>query len=213
MSRLGIVLGCALVLAGCGGGSEGHAASEATEHAPAPDAAADAAGEAAHPLAGLDPCVAPEEPLVAGVTLEGGAGRYRVLMVRTTEPVDSVTGSMELSDPPVGFERYRDMSVPLMGWADLPLDSVGAHVTGRVDIADPSAPGVLVLETEGEGVPPRILVRFGAEANRRDVANFEGGYTVWEVRDVGPGGFRGVWRSGVRGPEISGYFCAVRVKG
>ena len=77
------------------------------------------------------------------------------------------------------------------------------------DSEDPQAPGVLVLESSQTGTR-RILLRFGADANRRDDMLFDGAYTVLEVREIAADGFAGNWRSGLRLSRLEGYFCARR---
>ena len=74
---------------------------------------------------------------------------------------------------------------------------------------DPKAPGVLVLES-GRGGKRRILLRLGADANRRDAALFDGAWTVLEVRETAADGFAGSWRSGLRLSRTRGHFCAKR---
>ncbi len=71
-------------------------------------------------------------------------------------------------------------------------------------------PGVIVIERVVGG-PKSILLRLGAEANRRDVQRFDGGYTVLDVRTLSDDSFAGLWRSGVTRNQAEGFFCAVRV--
>ena len=80
---------------------------------------------------------------------------------------------------------------------------------GSLSSEDPASPGVLVIESE-TGASPSILLRLGAEANRRALVRFDGGYTVLTVVEVGVESFSGIWSSGVRGPDSEGFFCATR---
>ena len=99
----------------------------------------------------------------------------------------------------------------LIGTADVALDSVGALVVGDAASTDPTRPGVIVFGS-APGDAPRILMRLGSEANRRDQQPFDSGYTVLDVRAVNTDGFAGPWRSGVVETEAEGYFCARRQK-
>jgi hypothetical protein len=101
------------------------------------------------------------------------------------------------------------MTAVLFGSADVALDRVGAAAPGALDSTDPAAPGVLVLEQSGPS-GSRILLRFGAEANRQDLQPFESRYMVLEVQAADRTGFQGAWRSGLTDTEADGYFCAWR---
>ena len=75
------------------------------------------------------------------------------------------------------------------------MGAVGAIRGGDRARADPEAPGVLVIESRtADG--PSILVRFGSDANRRDLIRFDGGFMVLRVREVEDGAFAGTWASG-----------------
>jgi hypothetical protein len=67
------------------------------------------------------------------------------------------------------------------------------------------APGVLALP-QGDV----IFLRFGSNANRKDVQAFEGPYTVLHVRQLTESGFARTWASGAMRTEAEGYFCALR---
>ena len=101
-------------------------------------------------------------------------------------------------------------STPLFGFTDIELRAIGAHRVGNPASTDPSHPGVLVLESDFAG-QRRILLRLGADANRRDSALFDGAYTLLDVRRIARDGFAGTWRSGVRTSHVGGYFCAWRL--
>ena len=156
-------------------------------------------------------CEPASGPLPAGATLTGRAGTYRLTLVEAIDSVDArrVKGALTLRRQPPGLDSLGTASTPLYGFTDLDLRAVGAHRVGDPAGTDPKAPGVLVLES-GRGGKRRILLRLGADANRRDAALFDGAWTVLEVREVSPEGFAGRWRSGVRLSRTQGYFCAKR---
>ncbi len=147
--------------------------------------------------------------LPAGATLAGKAGSYRLTLVQVVDGVDagSATGALTLRRQPPGLDSLGTASTPMYGFTDLDLRVVGAHRVGDPAGEDPKAPGVLVLES-GRGGERRILLRLGADANRRDAALFDGAWTVLEVREIAADGFAGRWRSGVRLSRTEGYFCA-----
>ncbi len=156
----------------------------------------------------------PDAPPVATSTI-GLAGDYRLTLVATRGPRAGrmAEGRLWLAPQDTALQLlFRlDGSVdstarmPLIGGADLDLDAVGAVRLGALDARDPRSPGVAVLETPGA-----IVLRLGADANRRGVVRFDGGYTALYVRATGAAGFAGGWASGVTGPEAEGHFCAVR---
>ena len=156
-------------------------------------------------------CEPTSSRLSSGATLAGKTGSYRLTLVEVVDSVDarSATGALTLRRQPPGLDSLGTASTPLYGFTDLDLRAVGAHRVGDPAGTDPKAPGVLVLES-GRGGKRRILLRLGADANRRDAALFDGAWTVLEVREVSPEGFAGNWRSGVRLSRTQGYFCAKR---
>ncbi len=170
-------------------------------------------------------CEAPtgeQADLVAGEML---AGSYRLVLVATAgdsagatvegalalQPHDSAMRRLTVG----GRESDPSQSAPLYGTSDVVLGAVGALELGSLSSADPTRPGVVVIERREEpGAPPaRLTVRFGANANRRDLVRFDGGYTVLRVGWVDERGFGGTWESGVRGPTSGGHFCAFRREG
>ena len=62
----------------------------------------------------------------------------------------------------------------------------------------------------GSERPKKVMLRLGAEANRRERARFDGGYFALTVRHMDDTGFAGTWESAAGGPAASGYFCARR---
>ena len=146
------------------------------------------------------------------------AGEYR-LQLTVDSDAATVQGTLRLvaADPslpartgpygiPDTMHRY-----PLVGTAELDLAAVGAVAPGGTASIDPAAPGVLVIERVGGSLPAeRILLRLGAEANRRDQVRFDGGYTVLRVGHIDRSGFRGEWESGAPLPQAHGHFCASR---
>lgn len=157
-------------------------------------------------------CTPTSARLRADATLADRAGRYRLTLVEVVDGVDarSVQGALTLRKQPPGLDSLGAASTPLYGFTDIHLRTVGAHRVGDPASKDPQAPGVLVLESSGAR---RILLRLGADANRRDAMLFDGAWTVLEVHKIAADGFAGRWRSGVRFSRTRGYFCARIIKG
>ena len=176
-------------------------------------------------------CVLAEGPLPAGASLEGRAGEYLLTMVEQGDP-DGTPGGTSSGAPGsaptrsvrgalVLFEQtdiLRDfiggagdpvpgVTSPLYGSTDVDIEAVGAVQVGSLSSEDPASPGVLVIESE-TGASPSILLRLGADANRRNLVRFDGGYAVLTVVEVGEESFSGIWSSGVQGPDSEGFFCA-----
>ena len=180
-------------------------------------------------------CVLPEGPLPAQASLAGWAGEYRLTMVeqvggapagaldvgpdRVLDGADTRTteGSLLLFNQMDALRVFTGgagdpipgVTSPLFGSTDVNLEAVGAVQVGSLSSEDPASPGVLVIESE-TGASPSILLRLGADANRRTLVRFDGGYTVLTVVEVGAESFSGIWSSGVRGPDSEGFFCATR---
>lgn len=175
---------------------------------------ADTAGRENTPVA---ECVPPEGPLAAEASLAGRVGDYRLTMVERVDgtPTRTVEGSLVLLTQVAPFRLFEGsggesipgVTSPLFGSTDINLEAVGAVRVGDLSSLDPAAPGVLVIESE-TGTSPSILLRFGSEANRRDLVRFDGGYAVLTVIEIATGSFGGTWSSGVRGPDAEGFFCA-----
>lgn len=150
--------------------------------------------------------------LAAGATLAGMEGDYTVVLV-AEEGVDLAVwtgGVLSLRTMPDELSDLGGATVPMYGWTDLVLDPVGAFEAGELGSTSAEAPGVLVLET-ARGSSARVLLRLGADANRRDVQRFDGAFTVLEVHRIDADAFAGSWRSGAMNREdVEGFFCAER---
>ncbi len=159
-------------------------------------------------------CTPVSSRLRADATLSGRAGRYRLTLVEVVNGANarSVQGALTLRRQPPGLDSLGAASTPLYGFTDVNLRAVGAYRVGDPASKDPQAPGVLVLESNRAG-QRRILLRLGADANRRDAMLFDGAYTVLEVHEIAADGFAGSWRSGARLSRTKGYFCARSIKG
>ena len=144
---------------------------------------------------------------VATVQVIGGVVLIDPLSAGTD--AHSAQGTLTLRQQPSGLDSLGSAATPLYGFTNVNLRAVGAYEVGDPDSEDPQAPGVLVLESSQTGTR-RILLRFGADANRRDDMLFDGAYTVLEVREIAADGFAGNWRSGLRLSRLEGYFCARR---
>ena len=114
------------------------------------------------------------------------------------------------ASPPDSTLGLKTASTPLYGFTDVDLRAVGAYRVGDPASKNPNAPGALVLESLHDG-KRRILLRLGADANRRDEMLFDGAFTVLEVHKISGDGFTGNWRSGARLSRTGGYFCARRL--
>jgi hypothetical protein len=161
-----------------------------------------------------------EPSLTAEASAAALVGEYAVTMIATSaaqgETPDTVHGTLTLnryaSDQRAlsvaGGAPDPNFEAALYGTTDLPLERLGAPALGALDSADPDRPGVFVVERVGE--PKSIMLRFGAEANRRDAQRFDGGYMAFQVDAIQQDGFAGSWRTGIMTTEAQGYFCAVR---
>jgi len=145
----------------------------------------------------LADCRPAEGILRAGTDPAVLVGSYHLILIARGGPAagEAVSGTM-------GLSAYED---GIRGSAAIALERVGAHRHGDLGSTDPLAPGVLALPQSD-----RILLRFGSEANRKDVRAFEGPYMVLHVRQLTETGFAGTWASGAARPDAEGHFCAVR---
>jgi hypothetical protein len=172
--------------------------------------------------ASADPCAAASGQLPAAATAEGLAGEYRLHLVTTAGPDSgaSVRGHLALREPPDSLQQPASMlgildtttRYPLAGVAELDREALGATDTGDLASTDPSAPGVLLIERHPArpAAAAEILLRLGADANRRGVVRYDGGYFALTVRRLDRAGFAGTWTSGAFGSSTAGYFCAER---
>ena len=181
-------LGAAALLLGCGGANAGQSDPQACS---------------------------PVETPAAEVMATGLAGEYTLRLVATAgaRRGASAEGRLELREQEDGSRGMGDgdagadttFSYPLRGTAELDFAAVGATLPGDAASADPTAPGVLVIQR-----PTGVMLRLGSEANRAGVRRFDGGYTVLQVQQVTERGFAGTWRSAVQLEESGGHFCAVK---
>jgi hypothetical protein len=184
--RAGLVITALSIVSACGGGAVGE-----MNPGPAPRMGA---------------CVPVDGSVAVGASMSGMQGRYRLTMVSSSGS-ETADGTMRLEARSGALASRGGTATPLSGTADIDLAAVGAQAVRGLDSADFSAPGVLVLESEGS-TGPDVLLRFGSEANRTDRQAIDGAFTVLEPRLIEDGGFFGEWRSGVRAERSSGYFCA-----
>ncbi len=154
-------------------------------------------------------CMPTSNSLHPNVTLSDRAGQYRLTLIEVVNGSDarSAQGTLTLRQQPSELDSLGNSATPLYGFTDINLRAVGAYEVGDPDSEDPQAPGVLILESDRDGAR-RILLRLGADANRRDDMLFDGAYTVLEVHEIAADGFAGNWRSGLRLSLSEGYFCA-----
>ena len=177
---------------------------------------------AAKPAA--DTCAAPTGALPHAATAAALGGEYRLRLVATTGPRSGTSAdarlslaplpdSLQVAAPVLGI-RDTTTRYPLGGSVDLDPDVIGAVRTGDLRSTDPAAPGVLVIERRpaAPDVPPSLILRLGADANRRGVVRFDGGHFALTVRRLDADGFAGTWSSGTGMGGAAGYFCAERRK-
>jgi hypothetical protein len=170
-------------------------------------------------------------PPTLGDSLESTAsadallGEYRLHLAATGGPDSgrSVDGTLRLWPLPDSLAHEvmvlgvpdSSASQPLGGSADLDREALGVVRTGDLGGSDPTAPGVLVIEHHPRrpDARPQILLRMGADANRRGRVRYDGGFFALTVRGMAAEGFTGTWASG-SGPAAAaatGYFCAERI--
>jgi len=197
-----VASGIAFLVLACGGGGDSSA------EADNPEAAASTGST----------CSAATRSLAAGASLSGRAGEYSLTMVTQGAGAASVQGELTLLDQSPEMRVFQGSDggaipgvvSPLYGTTNIQVVEVGALRIGSLLSGDPSAPGVLVIESRtAQG--PSILVRLGADANRRDMSLFDGGFTVLELSEISGAGFKGTWISGAQGSRTEGHFCAERV--
>jgi hypothetical protein len=179
----------------------------------------------AQPVAGsaADRCLPPAGTLPPSATAAGLAGEYRLHITATTGPSSGQWASAGLQLTAIEDPAAREIVVmgvrdntgqnALAGSTDLDPSQVGAVRTGELRDAATDAPGVLVIERHSAGPDPvaDIMLRFGADANRRGRVRYDGGYFALTVRGIGPRGFTGTWASGTSAASATGYFCAERL--
>jgi hypothetical protein len=151
------------------------------------------------------------------------AGAYRLHLTATSGPNagQAADGALRLQPVPDSAAReivvlgVRDTTsrAALSGATDLDPAAVGATRTGSLTAESVEAPGVLVIERRParDESGTEIMLRLGADANRRNVARYDGGYFALNVQSIEPGGFTGAWSSGSGVSSAKGYFCAERV--
>jgi hypothetical protein len=149
-------------------------------------------------------CTPETEVALAGATGRSLEGDYVLTLVATSG--DSAGRQA------VGGLTLRPTTRPdaaLAGTTDLAARRLGARLPGEVGAAADSAPGVLVLDVDGQ--PAGIMLRLGSRANERGVVRFEGEYTALTVHRIRADGFSGSWRSGDLTERAAGHFCARRI--
>ncbi len=164
-------------------------------------------------------CAAPTAWLGPSASLDGRAGEYSLILVEQPQGADarSARGNLVLYEQEADLRHFTGsggdaipgVMAPLFGATDVDVEAVGAVRVGDLSSTDPAAPGVLVIESDTDQ-GPSILLRFGSDANRRDMVRFDGGFMVLEVRELGDNGFSGTWASGAQGAQTRGHFCSER---
>lgn len=165
---------------------------------------------------GVRDCRPVDGPLSASASTASMSGDYALTMVATGGARDgrSVEGRISLHPQDSALVALEGATQPLVGTAEIALETVGAVLMGDLTGADGRGPGVGVYEQRPAGAAPTVVVRLGSVSNARGPAAFDAGHTTLYVRRIGEGAFAGGWASGagsVSPPQESrGYFCAVR---
>jgi hypothetical protein len=159
-------------------------------------------------------------PSDAAASTLAGAYHLRLLAADSQRSAD---GALSLRPTPDSLRFARtlegrvDSTVahPLYGTTDVDLGAVGAMLAGDGTSADPTHPGVLVVQwwtpsSSGGERTTDIVLRIGSEGNRVGTAPIDAAYTVLRVGRIGADGFAGRWESGAEGRITSGHFCADR---
>lgn len=170
-------------------------------------------------------CSPTRATLPRDATAAGLAGRYNLVFVATEgerrgrvergqlvlltrDSADAIIYTLRREPHPNVRESYY-------GSADIALDSLGAYTHGTLASLDPKRPGITVREWHWDRAeePTSIELIAGSEATRRDIMTFDGPHVGIQVRELTPGGFRGVWEASVghTSYRAAGYFCAARV--
>jgi len=183
------------------------------------------AGCAAHQSSQGRECakVASGAELPSSIQVMDLAGSFRIVMLGESADFDGkrIEGTLDLLPQDSALQSLgfltgipvRGARMPLYGALDADIEQVGGVRVGDATSLDPIQPGVVVLEQSMAGADDSALsltLRVGADANRRDMVRFDGGFMALYVKEITVDGFRGDWSSGSRGPTHAGYFCAHR---
>jgi hypothetical protein len=162
------------------------------------------------------------DTLPASATAAPLAGEFRLHLVATAGSRKDARQDARLSLRPMDDSLrtpplilgIRDTTTrhPLLGVTEVDPAALGGVPTGDLTSTRPTAPGVLVIERHPvrPGAPAEITLRLGADANRRGVVRYDGGFFALTVRRIDSTGFAGSWASGATGRTAEGYFCAER---
>jgi len=127
---------------------------------------------------------------------------------------ESTTGMMVLQAQDSALIELDRARQPIVGTADIALESVGAVRMGDLGATDPRSPGVAVYEQRPDGRAPTIVIRLGSASNARGPLVFDAGHTTLYVYRIAIDGFAGGWSSSAGSvfppQEARGNFCAVR---
>jgi hypothetical protein len=171
----------------------------------------------------MRPCQPSSSALPRTASASGLAGVYRLHLTASSGPNAGQGADGTLRLQPIADSAAREIVVlgmrdttsraALWGMTDLNPAAVGATRTGSLSAESVDAPGVLVIERRPvrADAGTEIVLRLGADANRRGVARYDGGYFALNVQGIDPGGFTGTWSSGSGISSAKGDFCAERV--
>ena len=170
-------------------------------------------------------CAPVTDTLPAEAAAASLAGTYRLTIVGTDGKATGrmATSSLKLWAPPDTFRFVRqldgrsnpNLTIPLIGATEIDLQQVGAVEDGGWAATTPEAPGIAVWQRrifhEGR-LFTEILLRLGADGNRRGRVRFDGPYNALYVDSIGSTGFWGRWHAslGYTDYKADGYFCALR---
>lgn len=149
---------------------------------------------------------------LSGASIASLAGEYRLFMTGDDAPGDIVSAGLILR--PVGDTTGGMGATPLLiGHSDVDPAELGAVIPGNAAGEDPEAPGVGVYAFAEDPASPEalsVVLRLGAESNRRDRQRFDGAHTTLQLSALADQGFGGTWSSAEGASDATGAFCAVR---
>ena len=143
-------------------------------------------------------CAPSNDTLPASATAAPLAGEFRLHLAATAGPKQGARQDARLSlrpmddslrlPPPILGILDSTTRHPLMGVTEVDPSAVGGVATGDLGSTRPTAPGVLVLERHPArpAAPAEITLRLGADANRRGVLRYDGGYFALTVVESTP---------------------------
>ena len=159
-----------------------------------------------------------EEALVSDSTVGSLAGSYLLQVSAESGPQQgaSTRASLTLIAMPESLQTLyltEDIPIegawaPFFGFSDMEPGKVGAVDTRPSVVADSTRTDALVVASRNETGAYSIVIRLGTSATGPQP--IEGGYFVFDIKNISDQGFAGEWRSGMGNERVDGIFCAIR---